>query len=176
MPDAARVLSIDALAELRDGLHRFAEKAGRALEGAHNEVGRAVNAVEQRLEYWQQETRRREEEVRRAKSELATRRWGHRDGGGPGTTDQEIALARAQRRLQEAEEKVKAARRWLRQLPQDISEFEGPANALESFLEHEMKRAVVLLQTKIEALEAYTRLAAPATPAAAAPPDGGPAA
>ena len=51
MSTAARVLSIDALAELRDSLLRFAEKAGRALEGAHNEVGRSINALEVRQQF-----------------------------------------------------------------------------------------------------------------------------
>jgi hypothetical protein len=161
MSDGARVLSIDALAELRDTLHRFAEKAARALEGAHNEVNRAVTDIEQKQQYWLGEIRRREEEVARAKSELATRKWGHRGGGGPGTTDQEIALTRARNRLREAEEKLQVTRRWLRSLPQDISEFEGRAGGLVNFLEHDLKRAVVLLQNKIDALEAYTRVAAP---------------
>jgi len=169
MSTAARVLSIDALVELRDALHRFAEKAGRALEGANNEVRRSLDALEQRQQFWQQEIRRREEEVTRAKSELTTRRW----AGGPGTTDQEVALARARRRLQEAEEKLRAARRWLRQLPLDVSDFEGRAGALVNFLEHDLKRAVVLLQSKIDALEAYTRTVAAAAPTAATPADGG---
>jgi|SRR6516164_6626475 hypothetical protein len=173
MSNGARVLSIDALVELRDSLQRFGEKAGRALEGARNEVRRSIDGLEQRQQFWQQETRRREEAVARAKSELATRQWGHRGGGGPGTTDQEIALARARRRLEEAEEKVKACRRWLHQLPLDVSDFEGPANALTNFLDHEMKRAIVLLQNKVDSLEAYARLAAPSAPSTAPPADGG---
>jgi hypothetical protein len=174
MSTAARVLSIDAVAGLRDDLLRFGEKAGRALEGAHNEVRRTLDALEERRQFWQQEIRRREEDVARARSELATRQWGQRGGSGPGTTDQELALARARRRLQEAEEKAQAARRHLRQLPQDISEFEAPANALNNFLEHELKRAVVLLQSKIDSLEAYARLAAPSAPSSATPSEGGP--
>src|SRR2546429_292847 len=84
----------------------------------------------------QQEMSGREEEVSRAKSELARRRW-----AGGGTTDQELALARAHRRLHEAEDKLRTARRWLRQLPQDVDDFESRAGALVNFLDHDMKRA-----------------------------------
>src|SRR4029079_12461897 len=99
MANPARVLSIDALEQLREALQRFGGAAQKALEGSHTEVRRALDGLEQRRAFWQHEIRRRQEDVTRAKSELAQRKWGAHDGSGPGATDQELALAKAQRRL-----------------------------------------------------------------------------
>ena len=111
-------------------------------------------------------------EVTRAKTALIQRRWGHSEGRGPGTTEQEIALRKAQQRLKEAEAKVETVRRWQLQLPQAIHEYEGPARQLGGWLEADLRTVVAILDQRIAALEAYVALT-PSSPADPGTPEAG---
>ena len=70
----------------------------------------------------------------------------------------------AQRRLQEAEARVELVRRWQQTLPQAILEYQGPARQLAGFLDTDLKKALVVLDNKISALEAYAAVALPSEP------------
>jgi hypothetical protein len=171
MTQGAHVTSIDALEEFRTALIKFGTEAQAALAAAEMEIRRTVDGLEQQLKRWQTELRVRQEDVTRAKAELARRKWGHRDGGGPGTTDQEIALAKAKERLREAEDKIETVRRCQRLLPREIHEYQGPARQLGGWLEANLRHTTAILATRIAALEAYAAVLPPGqeqTPAAVA--------
>jgi hypothetical protein len=161
MTQGAHVTSIDALDEFRTALIKFGSDAQAALAAADMEIRRTVAGLERQLKHWQNELRVRQEDVTRAKAELARRKWGHRDGRGPGTTDQEIALAKAKDRLREAEDKIETVRRWQRLLPREIHEYEGPARQLGGWLEANLRHTTAILATRIAALEAYAALLPP---------------
>ena len=95
-----------------------------------------------------------------------------------GCVEQELALRKAQEMLREAEGKVVTVKRWQRDLPQIVKDYEGPARVLSGFLEADMRQALVQLENKIASLEAYmailpssmepaTTTSAPAAPAPA---------
>src|SRR5690242_15008389 len=106
MGPSARITSIESLKEFRTSLCRFGHDAKEAVCATELEIRRILDWLEEKLTYWQREVRIREEDVARAKAELIQRQYGQRAGRGPGTTDQEIALEKAIRRLREAEAKV----------------------------------------------------------------------
>src|SRR5207237_6363415 len=97
----------------------------------------------------------------------------HDHGRGSGQTEMEMALKEARYRLGEAQEKVKAVRRWTVQLPREIGEYEGPARRFGGFVEVDLKHAAGVLENRLAALEAYLSgtvpSAAPAPAPAAAP-------
>jgi hypothetical protein len=82
----------------------------------------------------------------------------------PDCSEQEEALARARQRLAYAEEKLERVRRWQRQFPQALVDYEGPANQLVGMIEGDLPKADALLAQKIAALEAYTQIASEAPP------------
>ncbi len=168
MGPSARVTSIEALREFRGSLSRFGHDAKEAVCATELEIRRIFDWLEAKLKYWQREVRIREEEVVRAKAELIQRQYGKRDGRGPGTTDQEIALEEAIRRLREAEAKVEKTRQWNNLLPRAVSEYEGPARQLMGMLDADLARGIAILDQKIDALEAYVQMAAPTAPGRAA--------
>ena len=94
MGPSARVTSIEALKDFRASLCRFGHDAKEAIGATELEIRRIFDWLDAQLKYWQKEVRIREEDVARAKAELIQRQYGQRDGRGPGTTDQEIALQR----------------------------------------------------------------------------------
>jgi hypothetical protein len=164
MSQSARVSSIEAVKAFRESLCTFSEDAQRALCAADMEIRRTLDGLQARLQYWQRQVRECQEEVTRAKTALIQRRWGHTEGRGPGTTEQEIALRKAQQRLKEAEAKVETVRRWQVQLPQAIHEYEGPARQLAGWLDADLRHVMALLDQRIAALEAYVALT-PSSPA-----------
>lgn len=176
MSQSAQVQSIDAIKAFREALCTFGVDAQAALCSADAEIRRVVDWLHAQLEAWQRAVRERQEEVTRAKQALIQRRWGHTEGKGPGTTEQEVALRKAQHRLQEAEAKVQAVRRWIQQLPQALIEYEGHARQLSGWLEADLRQGLAVLDRKLDALDAYVHLApgpgAPPAPAAAAPAEG----
>src|SRR5438132_3613426 len=145
MGPSVRVTSLEALKEFRTSLCRFGHDAKEAVCATELEIRRILDWLEAKLKYWQKEVRIRQEEVARAKAELSQRQYGQPRGRGPGTTDQEIALERALRRLQEADAKVEKTRQWHNLLPRAISEYEGPARQLMGMLDADLVRSLAIL-------------------------------
>jgi hypothetical protein len=168
MGPSARVTSIEALREFRASLCRFGHDARDAISAIELEIRRILDALETKLKYWQKEVGIRQEEVARAKADLIQRQYGHRPGSGPGTTEQEIALNKAVRRLQEAEAKVEKTRQWQNVLPRAIAEYEGPSRQLMARLDADLTRSIALLEQRIDALDAYLVTRAPAVQSPAA--------
>ena len=125
--------------------------------------------LEERMEHWQLEVRRLEEEVFKAKQELALRRM-TRIGDRPAdTTEQEIALAKAQAKLHHAEKKRAACRRWLRELPDAIAEYQGHAINCQTLLESDVPRMLAFLDRKMDLLEAYAQMVSSDAPSGERP-------
>src|SRR5262245_8053162 len=160
MSQSAQVDSIDRLKRFREALARFVVDAQAALATAELEVRRVVDKLEQLRKHWQQQVNKRQEAVNEARAALMHARALH-EGKSVGCAEQELALKKARERLKEAEDKVVAVRRWQRDLPTYLKDLETPARSLAGFLDADLRTAVVQLDGKIAALEAYMAIAAP---------------
>jgi hypothetical protein len=172
MSQFARVQSLDALKDFRVKLLEFGISTQQAICSTEMELRRLQDWIGDQLKHWQKVVRELEEFVTRAKSELMHRKHWRKDGQGPGYTEQEIALRKAQAKLQAAREKIDNCRRWSIKLPQAINEYQGPARQLAGMMDADLKQSAVLLERKIAALEAYLQVTPPdgtgsATPEAA---------
>lgn len=164
MSRSARVESVEALKHLKAHLCAFGVDAEKALCATETEIRRALDWVQSQMKYWQRQVRERQEELAKAKSDLFQRKYWRGDGRGPGYTEQEIAFRKAQERLKEAETKVENCRRWGRNLPQAVNEYEGPARQLKGLLEADLRNSIALLERKITALDAYVSMTPPSLP------------
>jgi hypothetical protein len=171
MSDSAHVTAIAAFNDLRQALVCFGEAAAEALSAAEAEIRRTAEWIEDQLKSWEQEVRVAEDVVFQAKTELTRRKMMHFGDRRPDTTDQELALRKAQARLEHAEDQVKITRAWLREWPQAILDYRGPSGQLQGLLEGELPRACAFLDRKTASLEAYAGLTAPSLP----PPEAAPA-
>jgi len=175
MDFSADVRSIEELREMHASVCRFRTEAQDALASVDLIIRRAADYLSDQLTFWQAAVRRCEEEVFQANQELKQRQYVGFDGRVPDTTVQEKNLQRAKDRLRYAEEKVTTVRRWMTRLPKQVAEvYDGPSRQLSATLEAELPRALALLERRIQSLEAYAALAAPATPreeAASTPAD-----
>lgn len=158
MAASAEVTSLQALIDWKGSLCTFTSEAKEALSSLAMEIQHTLAWLEEQLKNWKSMVRQCEEEVFEAKQELSRRKMMRIGDRPPDTTEQERALRRARERLEHAQEKAENCRHWLRQLPDDISDYEGPARQLGAMLEAEMPKADALLESKIASLEAYLHI------------------
>ena len=160
MSSSAGVHSIERLERLKEALAKFANAGQTSLSLAEMEIRHAQSRLEDRLHHWQQQVSRSREEAVQARAALAYAR-AVQEGKRVGCVEQELDLRKAQERVRHAEEKLATTKHWLRDLPTYLEEYEGPARSLGGFLETEMRQAMVLLDNKVAALEAYLSIATP---------------
>jgi hypothetical protein len=154
---SARLHSAQALQDFRGNLAEFRLEVIEALAAADAGLQQMFDWLERQRKHWGHEAQTRSELVMRARRELEERRHTHaRDRRG--CTDQELAYRKARQRLQEAEDKGKRCRFWLRLLPQHQVEYDGPARTLAGMMETEVVRALALLRQKLDLLQEYTEL------------------
>lgn len=162
MSESARVTAIGALAEFKAAFAAFKDDGMDALLAADMEARRATEWLDQQTKQWKREVRDCEDDLAAAKNELARKKMIHYFDKPPDTTEEEKAVRRAQRRLEEAEDKVEACRRWGPALQRAIEEYEGPTRRLCGYLEGSVPRAMALLERMVAALDAYVAMAPPA--------------
>jgi hypothetical protein len=176
---SAQVQSLEKLQEFQAYLATYCHQAKEAMSSIEMDIRRMLDWLEERMQFWSAEMRRAEDDVYKAKQELARRRL-IRIGDRPAdTTEQEIALAKAQQRLHYAQEKRAACRRWQRDMPDSIDEYQSSAVNYQTILEGDMPRMHAFLNRKMDILEAYTQSAVsdgspPSAPSSAAPPSAAP--
>jgi len=170
MGPGADVQAIEALEDWHNALCLFREEALESLNSITLEVRRAFDWVDEEAKAWHREAREAEEDVVRAKAELAHRKTKDFSGRIPDTSVQEENLARAKARLRFAGDQIEVCRHWVTKLPKMVSEeYEGTARRVGTFLDIDLPAALARLNARIEALHRYTGVK-PAEPA----PEAGP--
>jgi hypothetical protein len=157
MGPSANVTTTTALIDFRATLCTFADQAKDALGMIDMEIRRAFAFLDEQVHHWTAAVRHAEDKVIQAKTELARRKMMRIGDRPPDTTEQEEELIKARQRLELCEEKLDTTKRWLRNLPEELKEYEGPARRLQGLLEGDLPRMAAYLEQKISALEAYMR-------------------
>lgn len=162
MNGAASVHSIPMLREFRAALATF-ESDGKESQAVNDmSVRRGVDWFQNDLlKQWLSEVRKREEAVTNARGEYERCRMQSFGGRPPDCTDQKVALKKAQLRLEEAQDKVKAVKKWSRVLEEEMQDYQGQSQQLTDLLSGEMPKAMAELDRMLAALEAYIGVAAP---------------
>jgi hypothetical protein len=173
MTRTARIQSIDAVKSLARSLRSFEEDAAAAVADLELQLNRIQEWItHERKDYWGLRLRRDTERLSEARINLQRRRAIFAgDDLGHSCHDEQKAVELAKRRVDLAETKAQAVRRWRHLIEREILEFRGTMNQLASFLQVDMPRAKALLERMIRALERY--LAVETTAEAVSPPDWG---
>jgi hypothetical protein len=159
---SAGVRSISALEEFKAILANFETEAKEALAVTDMAVRRSLEWFQHDLlKHWQSEFRKREEAVTNARAELERCRMQSFGDRTPDCTDQKVALKKAQLRLEEAEQKIKAVKKWSRILEEEVGEYRGPSQELGNIIAGELPKAVADLNRMLAALAAYMSVTAP---------------
>ncbi len=161
---SARVHVIQALADLKAALCTFTAQAKEALSAIDMDIRRFNDWLQDQEKFWRKAVQEAEEAVFLAKQELARRRLMKMGDRPPDTSEQVKALRKAKERLAHAEDKLETTRRWGRQWPQALIDYQGPAGQLTALLEADWPKADAVLEQKIAALEAYVQVSKPPAP------------
>jgi hypothetical protein len=163
MIQAADVRSIEDVRDLHAQICKFRTDAADGLAAVEMIIRRATDYLVEKQQFWQRAIRACEDAVFQAKQELKQRQYPGFDGRMPDCTVQEDNLKHEQGKLRYAQEKLEVVRRWMSRLPKSVSEaYESPARHLAATLEGQLPRGLAMLEKRIEALEAYIALIAPA--------------
>ncbi|MDD8044530.1 MAG: hypothetical protein PHF14_11535 [Verrucomicrobiota bacterium] len=152
MMQRSDVGSVEALAQLRNSLILFRERAKVLLDEANMEVGKTRGWVEDdRRQHWTAELR-----ARNRKLELARQEWFNARMGEVATAPfYQAKVNRAQAAVDEAEAKLRAVKRWSRQFDTFAApHLKKPAQA-RAAIETDIPRAVGFLAELIEILGGY---------------------
>ena len=163
MGERVRVESFEALTRFRAALCKFAENIGIGLGEAESEIQRTRFWVEQEQHnYWKGQVDKRAELCARAKSALNRKKLQRTAlSSKHSCVDEEKALAAAERRLEEARQKLAAVRRWKRVLDEESFSYQAAAQTLSQAVDVEVPGALAQLDNMIAALEAYASAGTP---------------
>jgi hypothetical protein len=168
MNPGADVTSLPVLHDWYAAVAEFRTEAQTALTALDLSLRRSRDWMDEQQQHWRRQIRVCEEEVVQAKTELSNRRYKDRDGHTPDCTVQEENLRLAKARLEFAEDRLEAVRRWQKRLPMEIHDiYDGPIRHLTFFLDADLERGLALLARQLTALEQYANLR-PEGPSAAA--------
>jgi len=159
MPERAKVTSLEAVEDFRARLIVFREKAGRVLDEMSDQVTRTRLWLEtDRPAHWQGHIRRLTRQLEQAQQELFSARL---SGLHDASINQQVAVQKLRRSIQDAERKAKTVKQWQRQFD---SRVESPAKQVEKlrhFLGHDVNKALAYLNEVIKTIAAYSELHPP---------------
>jgi hypothetical protein len=162
MSSQASVRSIDALKELRVAMALYGEDTLGAIGAVEAEVRRTVRwLMEERPVYWQEQIKRRREQVSTARAEVFKKNLQKRPDYSPPMSEQKENLRKAEASLQDAEKRYAAVKKWQPLFKHAVLEYHASVQRIKDLTAGDMPRAVNLLSRMIDSLEAYLRVTAP---------------
>lgn len=166
MADRAQVSSVEAISSFRADLIVYLSKARAVLEEIADEKQSTKAWLEHdRRAHWEREFRRRSRALEEAQQELFSAKLSRLRAE---TVAQTLAVERAKRQLEQAQEKRDVIRKWMREFDNRADPLVKQLDQLHTFLSNDLTKAVVYLGQVVRVLEAYV-VAGRETGSAAAP-------
>jgi ribosomal protein S20 len=172
MSQRAIVTSVDALDSFRSALLLYVSKARPTLEEVSSEVMRTRVWIEsEKRTYWENQLRAAGRGLEEAQQALLGARMSNLRKE---SAAEVMAVQRAKRKKEEAEEKLRKVKQWNREFESRVQPLVKQMEKLHTLLAHDLIQAGAYLSQTIQTLDAYAAKGAPgpnaATPAEA--PDG----
>ena len=166
MDGQANVSSIDALETFRADLIQFLEKARVALEDAEGEVRRTRTWLDvDRSNYWMSQMKLRHKQLEQAEAEYYNARITRPTES---HAFHKMAVAKAKRRVEEAEEKLHVLKRWRMQFDNRATPLLRRLDPAFFLVSRHLPKGVHDLGEAIKALQAYAEKGPAPKPAAPA--------
>ncbi len=159
MAEQAKVSSIDALESFRAELIQFVEKAKAALEDAEGEVRRVRTWLDtDRTNYWVAQMKQRVKQLEQAEAELYNATITRPDES---HAFHKMAVVKARRRIEEAEEKIRVLKQWRQQFDNRVTPLLRRLDPAFFMVGTHLPKGIHSLAESIKALQAYSEKAAP---------------
>ena len=149
----AKVRSIDALQHWRSSLVVYHSKARRGLAQVTEEVKRMRHWLEsEQMPFWKAQIRRLTRKMEQAQQELISARFSTLRAT---LTVHEQAVRKAKAAVQYAEEKLARTKIWCRNYDRVVEPLVRRLEGMQYFTEHEMPKAITLMEQLLRGLEGY---------------------
>ena len=159
----AKVEDLDAIKSLKRAIWKFAEAANVALGDAEGEMNRAVMWLEgEQRAYWEGQVRKRHDLVERAREAVRMKKiFKDSTGRQQSAIDEEKALKVAQKRLEEAEQKVVAVKKHTAKLRKEILLYKGHVQRFATAVQNDLPMASAQLDGLLDRLQKYVAFDVP---------------
>lgn len=156
MAEQARVVSIDALEDFRTALVRYQSRSTQALDDVGSEVKRMREwlSYEKRM-HWERELKRLSRKLEQAEAELMTSKF---SGLKDDHSVQQMAVKKARRAVDGAEEKLRLTKRWAREFDAVVSPASRQLDGLRDRLATSFPKAISSLGETIGLLRDYAEV------------------
>ena len=152
----ANVKSIESIRAFRTDLQEYQESLRQSLDILVAELTRAADYYESdRAAYWPAQVRRASDKLAEARINLERCQVTTSPDSGPSCYEEKKALQKAKARLQLANEKVKATKKWVIVVRQEVDQFRSRLAQLNFTTDTELPRAMVLLERLASRLDRY---------------------
>ncbi len=159
MATHAKVTSIDALEAFRASLIVFLNKTHSALDQSSDEIRRTRSWIQHdQRTHWENETRRRARALAQAEQELMSARM---TKALDNLAVQQAAVHKAQRALDEAQEKMRKVKLWMRDFDGTVEPMAKGLNSLRGYLDHDLPQGIAYLSEIQKIMESYTEVQKP---------------
>ena len=153
MAEQAKVSSIDALESFRAELVNYVEKARVALEDAEGEVRRTRTWLDvDRTTFWTREMKLRTKQMEMAEAEYYNARITRPTES---HAFHKMAIAKAKRRVEEAEEKLRVLKHWRTQFDPRVTPLVRQLDPMFFQVMRHLPKGIHLLGESIKALQSY---------------------
>lgn len=162
---SVKVDSIDAIKAFKIALIKFAETGMIALAAAEGEVHRTLLWLQlEQPAHWASQLRKRQEDLVRANETFRAKAM-FKDASGrtPDTTQEQKAVQLCKRRIEEAEQKIAAVKKYRMKLEKEFQNYKGGVQRFSAAVQSDIPRATERLERVFEQLDSYVALAAPDT-------------
>ncbi len=161
MATHAKVTSTDALEVFRASLIVFLSKAHSALDQSADEIRRVRSWIQfDRRTYWEGEARRRARTLAQAEQELLSARM---TKALDNLSTQQAAVNKARHALEEASEKMRRIKLWIRDFDATVEPLSKGLNSLRGYLDHDLQHGIAFLAEVEKIMESYTEVPKPST-------------
>ena len=153
----ANVKSIATIRQFRADLQEFNDSLRQTLDILGSELQRAVDYFEtDRSSYWPAQVRRASDKLAEARINLERCQVTTRPGEGPSCYEEKKALQRAKQRLATADAKVRATRKWVVIVRQEVDNFRSRLAQVTHLSDTELPRGIALLDRLANRLDRYS--------------------
>lgn len=154
MTDRAKITSAEALESFRASLLVYLSKARPTLEEMGNEARQTAAWLENdRRPFWMNEARKRRRALDEAKQSLFSAQLCSQ---GEPTAARQMAVTRAHRALEDAEDKLRLIHKWTREFENLTAPQVKQLDQVHMMLTTDMKQAATYLARVIAAVDEYT--------------------
>jgi hypothetical protein len=157
------ITSVHVLDEFKAAVVKFVEEAGLAMAEADSEIGRVRDWLARDCQtHWQGVIRRKQEEVTMCKSALFRKQiTPSPNDQRASVVDEKKALERAVVQLDDAQRRLKAAKRWTIELERQYAVYKGAVQPLAAAVERDLPDAIIRLGRMARAIDDYLRMPSP---------------